>query len=62
MPTLKCGSESWLWYKKHERRINGALRSIYRVRLTDRVRKGVIKEKCGLKDVVTKLEMGIILR
>ena len=47
--------------KKHESKINAvemrALRSMCGVKLTDRVRNNVIRDKCGLKDdIMTKIE------
>ncbi|KAI8431494.1 hypothetical protein MSG28_015996 [Choristoneura fumiferana] len=61
VPTLMYGSESWVWQKKHESRINAvemrALRSMIGVKLSDRIRNSEIRKRCGLKeDVVTKIE------
>ena len=63
--TLMYGSESWVWQKKHESRINAvemrALRSMIGVKLSDRVRNSVIRERCGVnEDVVTKIEKGML--
>ncbi|CAH1645106.1 unnamed protein product [Spodoptera littoralis] len=64
-PTLMYGSESWVWQKKHESRINAvemrALRSMCGLKLSDRVKNSVIRERCGLKDdVVTRIEKGML--
>ncbi|CAK1580205.1 unnamed protein product [Parnassius mnemosyne] len=61
VPTLMYGSESWVWQKKHESRINAvemrAFRSMIGVKLSDRIRNSEIRKRCGLKeDVVTKIE------
>ncbi|KAI5642761.1 hypothetical protein NE865_05287 [Phthorimaea operculella] len=61
VPTLMYGSESWVWQKKHESRINAvemrALRSMIGVKLSDRIRNSVIRERCGIKeDIVTGIE------
>ncbi|XP_063364409.1 uncharacterized protein LOC134653055 isoform X1 [Cydia amplana] len=61
VPTLMYGSESWVWQKRHQSQVNAvemrALRSVCGVRLQDRIRNSVIREKCGLnEDVVTKIE------
>ncbi|XP_063364410.1 uncharacterized protein LOC134653055 isoform X2 [Cydia amplana] len=63
VPTLMYGSESWVWQKRHQSQVNAvemrALRSVCGVRLQDRIRNSVIREKCGLnEDVVTKIEKG----
>jgi hypothetical protein len=60
VPTLMHGSESWVWQKKHTRRMNSlemrALRSMIVVKLSNRIRNEMIREECGVKeDVVTKL-------
>ncbi|KAI5637059.1 acetyl-CoA carboxylase, central region domain-containing protein [Phthorimaea operculella] len=65
VPTLMYGSESWVWQKKHESRINAvemrALRSMIGVKLSDRIRNSVIRERCGLKeDIVTGIEKGML--
>ncbi|KAF9790000.1 hypothetical protein SFRURICE_002365 [Spodoptera frugiperda] len=59
------GSESLVWQKKHESRINAvemrALRSMCGVKLSDRVKNSVVREKCGLKDdLVTRIEKGML--
>jgi exonuclease III len=64
-PTLMYGSESWVWQKKHESKINAvemrSLRSMCGVRLIDRVRNVEIRRRCGLKDdVVTRIERGML--
>ncbi|XP_063537021.1 uncharacterized protein LOC134746536 [Cydia strobilella] len=63
VPTLMYGSESWVWQKRHQSQVNAvemrALKSVCGVRLQDRIRNSVIREKCGLsEDVVTKIEKG----
>ncbi|XP_049870886.1 uncharacterized protein LOC126370141 [Pectinophora gossypiella] len=65
VPTLKYGSECWVWQKKHESRINAvemrSLRSICGVKLSDRVRNSVIRQRCGVKDdIVTRIEKGML--
>ena len=65
VPTLMYGSESWVWQKKHESRINAvemrALRSMLEVKLSDRIRNSEIRKRCGLKeDVVTKIEKSML--
>ncbi|XP_060809954.1 uncharacterized protein LOC132904043 [Amyelois transitella] len=65
VPTLMYGSESWVWQKKHESRINAvemrALRSMLGVKLSDRIRNSVIRECCDVKeDVVTGIEKGML--
>ncbi|KAI5639199.1 reverse transcriptase (RNA-dependent DNA polymerase) domain-containing protein [Phthorimaea operculella] len=65
VPTLMYGSESWVWQKKHESRINAvemrALRSMIGVKLSDKIRNSVIRERCGIKeDVVTGIEKGML--
>ena len=65
VPTLMYGSESWVWQKRHESRINAvemrALRSMCGVTLKDRVRNSVIRERCGLKeDIMTRIEKGVL--
>ncbi|XP_063542355.1 uncharacterized protein LOC134750982 [Cydia strobilella] len=65
VPTLMYGSESWVWQKRHQSQVNAvemrALRSVCGVRLQDRIRNSVIREKCGLsEDVVTKIEKGML--
>ncbi|KAI5640894.1 reverse transcriptase (RNA-dependent DNA polymerase) domain-containing protein [Phthorimaea operculella] len=65
VPTLMYGSESWVWQKKHESRINAvemrALRSMIGVKLSDRIKNRVIRERCGIKeDVVTGIEKGML--
>ncbi|CAG9109123.1 unnamed protein product [Plutella xylostella] len=65
VPTLMYGSESWVWQKKHESRLNAvemrSLRSMLGVTLNDRLRNSFIREKCGLKeDVVTRVEKGML--
>ncbi|KAI5644408.1 reverse transcriptase (RNA-dependent DNA polymerase) domain-containing protein [Phthorimaea operculella] len=65
VPTLMYGSESWVWQKKHESRINAvemrALRSMIGVKLSDRIRNSVIRERCGIKeDIVTGIEKGML--
>ncbi|KAF9817866.1 hypothetical protein SFRURICE_003272 [Spodoptera frugiperda] len=64
-PTLIYGSESWMWQKKHESRINAVemrvLRNMCGVKLSDRVKNSVVREKCGLKDdVVMRIEKGML--
>jgi hypothetical protein len=52
LPTLMYESESW------EKR---ALRSMIRLKLSDRVRNEVIRDECGVKkDVVTKIEKNML--
>ena len=65
VPTLMYGSESWVWQKRHESRVNAvemrSLRSMSGIKLTDRVRNSVIREKCGLKEsIVTRVEKGML--
>ena len=64
MPTLTYGSESWVWQKKHESKITAvemrALRSMIDVKLSDRIKNCEIRERCGVKDVVTKIEKGML--
>ena len=65
VPTLMYGSESWVWQKKHESRINAvemrALRSMEGVTLKDKLRNSVIRERAGVKeDVVTRIEKGML--
>ncbi|CAG4947225.1 unnamed protein product [Parnassius apollo] len=56
VPTLMYGSESWVWQKKHESRINAvemrSLRSMLVLNRNDRVRNCVIRDKCGMQDDV----------
>lgn len=63
VPTLMYGSESWVWQKRNESRINAvemrSLRSMCGLTLKDRVRNSMIRKHCGLKeDVVTKIDKG----
>lgn len=65
VPTLMYGSESWVWQKKNESRINAvemrSLRKICGVKLSDRVSNEVIRKRCGLKDdIVTRIEKGML--
>lgn len=65
IPTLTYGSECWVWQKKNESRLNAvemrSLRNMCGLRLVDRVRNSVIREKCGLKeDVVMKVRKGML--
>ena len=65
VPTLMYGSESWVWQKKHESKINAvemrSLRSMCGVTLNDRLRNDLIRERCGLnEDVVTKINKGLL--
>ncbi|GBP84055.1 hypothetical protein EVAR_67654_1 [Eumeta japonica] len=55
------GSESWVWQKKKESRINEvemrSLRSMCGVSRKDRCRNSDVRERCGLKKVVvTRVE------
>uniref|UniRef100_A0A2H1WZZ7 SFRICE_022573 n=1 Tax=Spodoptera frugiperda TaxID=7108 RepID=A0A2H1WZZ7_SPOFR len=67
-PQLRVGvspTSSSSKQKKHESRINAvemrALRSMCGVKLSDRVKNSVVREKCGLKDdVVTRIERGML--
>ncbi|GBP88127.1 hypothetical protein EVAR_63935_1 [Eumeta japonica] len=59
------GSESWVWQKNNERRINAvemrSLSSIYGVSRKDRCRNSDVKKWCSLKkDVVTRVERGTL--
>jgi hypothetical protein len=59
------GSESWVWQKKHTSRLNAvemrAVRSMIGVKLSDGVRKQVVRKECGVKeDVVTKIEKNML--
>ncbi|KAG7296450.1 hypothetical protein JYU34_020192 [Plutella xylostella] len=65
VPTLMNGSESWVWQKKNESRVNAAemrsLSSMCGLKLNDRIRNSVIRDRVGVKeDVVTKIEMGML--
>ncbi|GBP32165.1 hypothetical protein EVAR_80933_1 [Eumeta japonica] len=65
IPTLMYGSESWVWQKKNESRINAvemrSLRSICGVSRKDRCRNSDVRERCGLKEnVVTRVEGGML--
>lgn len=65
VPTLMYGSDSWVWQKKDESKINAvemrALRSMCGVKISDRIRNSVIRERCGMKDdVVTLIEKGML--
>lgn len=65
VPTLMYGSESWVWQKRHQSRVNAvemrALRSMCGVKLSDRIRNSVIRGKCGMDgDIVTKIEKGML--
>ncbi|GBP60318.1 hypothetical protein EVAR_26730_1 [Eumeta japonica] len=60
------GSESWVWQKKNESRINAAemrsLRSTCGVSRKDICKNSDIRERCGLKEeVVTGVERGMLL-
>lgn len=64
-PTLMYGSESWVWKKRQESRINAvemrSLRSMIGVKLRDRVRNVEVRERCGVKvDIVTRIEKGML--
>ncbi|GBP03658.1 hypothetical protein EVAR_2411_1 [Eumeta japonica] len=54
IPTLIYGSESWVWQKKNESRINEvemrSLRSICGVSQKDRCRNSYVRKRCGLKE------------
>ncbi|GBP42988.1 hypothetical protein EVAR_49476_1 [Eumeta japonica] len=56
------GSESWVWHKKHESRINAvemrSLRGICGVSRKDGNNDD--RERCGFKDVVTREERGML--
>ncbi|GBP00639.1 hypothetical protein EVAR_76911_1 [Eumeta japonica] len=61
IPTLMYGSESWIWQKKSEIKINRvemrSLRSMCGVSRKDRCRNSDIRDWYGLKeDVVTRVE------
>ncbi|GBP31200.1 Piezo-type mechanosensitive ion channel component [Eumeta japonica] len=63
IPMLMYGSESWVWQKKNESRINAvelrSLHTIYGVSRKDRCRNNDVKERCGLKKyVVNRVERG----
>ncbi|KAG7300726.1 hypothetical protein JYU34_015052 [Plutella xylostella] len=65
VPTLMYGSESWVWQKKNESRVNAvemrSLRSMCGLKLNDRIRNSIIRERVGVKeDVVTKIEKGML--
>ncbi|GBP06466.1 hypothetical protein EVAR_4599_1 [Eumeta japonica] len=65
IPTLIYGSESWVWKKKNESRINAvdmrSLRSMCGVSQKERCRYSDVRERCGLKeDVVTITERGML--
>jgi hypothetical protein len=64
LPTLIYGSESWVWQKKHTSRVNAvemrALSSMIGVKLSGRVRNEVIREECGVKEDVTKIEKNML--
>ncbi|CAG9134602.1 unnamed protein product [Plutella xylostella] len=65
VPTLMYGSESWVWQKKNESRVNAvemrSLRSMCGLKLNDRIRNSVIRDRVGVKeDVVTKIEKGML--
>ncbi|KAM3959351.1 LOW QUALITY PROTEIN: uncharacterized protein ACR2FA_006652 [Aphomia sociella] len=65
IPTLMYGSESWVWQKRHESRINAveihSLRSMSGIKLSDRVRNNVIRDVSGLKEgLVTRIEKGML--
>ncbi|KAJ0179372.1 hypothetical protein K1T71_005084 [Dendrolimus kikuchii] len=51
VPTLTYGSESWVWKKEHESRVNAvemqALRKICGVTLADRVRNTEVRKRVG---------------
>jgi hypothetical protein len=53
LPTLMYGSEIWVWQKKHTSRVNAvemrALKNMIGVKLSDRVRKEMIREECAVK-------------
>ncbi|GBP79693.1 hypothetical protein EVAR_55829_1 [Eumeta japonica] len=60
-----AGSESWIWQKKNESRINAvempSLRSLCGVFQKDRRRYSDVRERCGLKEgVVTRVERGML--
>jgi hypothetical protein len=56
VPTLMYVSESWVCQKRHQSRVNAvemrALRSMCGVKLSDRVRNSVIRDKCGMDGVI----------
>ncbi|GBP30976.1 hypothetical protein EVAR_81874_1 [Eumeta japonica] len=65
IPTIMYGSESWVWQKKNESRINAvemrSLRYMYGMFLKDTCRNSDVRERCGLKkDVVTTIEKGML--
>ncbi|GBP36547.1 hypothetical protein EVAR_8382_1 [Eumeta japonica] len=64
IPTFIYGSESWVWQKKNESRINAvemqSLRSTCAVSQKDRCRNSGVGERRSLKeDVVTRVEQGM---
>ncbi|KAJ0172339.1 hypothetical protein K1T71_012312 [Dendrolimus kikuchii] len=65
VPTLTYGSESWVWKKEHESRVNAvemrALRKICGVTLADRVRNTEVRKRVGLKESVgVKVRKGML--
>ncbi|GBP50011.1 hypothetical protein EVAR_46633_1 [Eumeta japonica] len=58
------GSESWVWQKINESRVDvGKMRFLLNmcgVSLKDRCRNSTVRERCGLKDVATRVETGIL--
>ncbi|GBP58341.1 hypothetical protein EVAR_40907_1 [Eumeta japonica] len=65
LQTVEEGSESWLWQKKNESRINAeeirSLRSMCGVSWEDICRNTNVKERCGSKEnVVTRVERGML--
>ncbi|GBP51118.1 hypothetical protein EVAR_31843_1 [Eumeta japonica] len=54
------GSKSWVWQKKDEIRINAVkIRSMCGVSRKDRCRNSDVRERCGLKEDVTRVERGL---
>lgn len=64
VPTLMYGSESWVWQKKHASKVNACemrvLRSICGVTRRERVRNVTVRERCGTKGIVTRIEKGML--
>ncbi|GBP62500.1 hypothetical protein EVAR_44740_1 [Eumeta japonica] len=55
------GSESWVWQKKNESRINVVEIRSSRSMSKDRCKNSDIRERCSLKeDVVTRVERGML--
>ncbi|GBP76987.1 Glutathione S-transferase [Eumeta japonica] len=58
VPTLMYDSESWVWQKKNESRINAverrSLRSMCGMSRKDRCRNSDVRQRCALKEDVTR--------